>query len=125
MNRKKLVVCVDGVCTKDGKFLLLKRSVEPFKGKWHVPGGHVEDNEPLKEALKREFKEETNLTINVGDIIAYRTEETADQTKIIIAFQVTPLTTQIQLNSEHDAHGWFTQFPEDCVYNYQKHLQPL
>ena len=38
---------------------MLKRNVEPFKGCWHVAGGHVEEGESPQEALKREYKEET------------------------------------------------------------------
>ena len=60
MSQKKFVVCVDGVYVRDGKILLLKRAVEPFKGFWHVVGGHVDESESLKDAVKREFKEETN-----------------------------------------------------------------
>jgi len=55
--------------------LLLKRSVEPFKGFWHVVGGHVEGNESLQ-AVKREFKEETSLDVEAGEIIACRLEQT-------------------------------------------------
>lgn len=116
-------MCVDGVCVKDGKFLLLKRNVEPFRGKWHVVGGHVEENEPLKEALKREFKEETNLNVTVGDIIAYRIEETSDEIKLILAFKVAPQNGEIKLNSENQTYKWFRRFPKNCVYNYQKHLK--
>ena len=79
MQDRKFFVCVDGVYIKDGKILLLKRSVEPFKGCWHLVGGHVEENETLKEALKRELKEETNLDIEVGDIIDGRIEKTFDR----------------------------------------------
>ena len=68
--------------------MLMKRNVEPFKGFWHVVGGQVEENETLKEALKREFKEETNLDVEVGKIIGGRIEETFDRTKMIVAFEV-------------------------------------
>ena len=61
---------VDGICVKDGKILLVKRSCEPFKGFWHVVGGQVQKNEGLEEAIRREFKEETTLDIKVGDVIS-------------------------------------------------------
>jgi len=51
MQDKKFVVCVDGVYIKSGKILLLKRSVEPFKGYWHLVGGHVKKNEAPRAML--------------------------------------------------------------------------
>ena len=64
----------------------MKRSVKQFKGCWHVVGRHVEENEMLKDALKREFKEETNLDVEVGKIIGGRFEETFDRTKLGVVF---------------------------------------
>jgi len=122
MSQKVFVVCVDGVYVKDGKLLLLKRNVEPFKGCWHVVGGHVEENESLKEAVKREFKEETGLDVAVGGIIDGRIEVTFDRVKIIVAFEVTSAEGEISLNSENEAYGWFDEVPCNSVYNYAKYL---
>jgi 8-oxo-dGTP diphosphatase len=120
---RKFFACVDGVYIKDGKILPLKRSVEPFKGCWNLVGGHVEENETLKEALKREFKEETNLDITAGGIIDCRIEKTLDRTKIVIAFEVTSAQGEIRLNSESEEYEWFTQIPSNSVYNYAKYLE--
>ena len=125
MSVKKFVVCVDGVYVKDGKLLLLKRGVEPFKGYWHVVGGHVEEDETLKEAVKREFKEETGLDVVVGSIVGGRLEETFDRIKIIIAFQVVSAEGEVQLNSENEALGWFSQVPCNSVYDYTKYLSTM
>lgn len=116
-------VCVDGLYIKDGRLLLLKRNVEPFKGYWHVAGGHVEADETLKDALKREFKEETNLDVEVGKIVCGRIEETPDRTKIIVAFEVTSARGELQLNEEHTEYGWFSQMPLNSVYDYSKYLR--
>lgn len=52
---------VAAILYKDGKFLLVKRRFEPFKGRWCLPGGHIDEFEIAKYAVKREVKEETNL----------------------------------------------------------------
>jgi 8-oxo-dGTP diphosphatase len=58
------VVGVGAVIIKDGKIVLIKRGNEPSKGKWSIPGGHVELGENLKEAVIRETKEETCLDVD-------------------------------------------------------------
>jgi 8-oxo-dGTP diphosphatase len=122
MSKKKFVVCVDGVYIKEGKIFLLKRSTEPFNSYWHLVGGHIEENETLKEALKREFKEETNLDIDIGDVIDGRLEKTSDRIKIIVTFEVTSARGEIRLSPESEEYGWFSKIPRDSVYDYSKYL---
>ncbi len=50
----------------DVKILLVKRTNEPYKDYWALPGGAMYNNETLEEAAKRELKEKTGLVnINV------------------------------------------------------------
>ena len=44
-----------------GEVLLTRRRIEPFKDQWCLPGGHIDQYEPAKEAVAREVKEETGL----------------------------------------------------------------
>ncbi|MGB7873493.1 MAG: NUDIX hydrolase [Anaerolineales bacterium] len=46
---------------EEGEILLTRRNVEPFKGQWCLPGGHIDENEEALEAVIREAKEETGL----------------------------------------------------------------
>ena len=44
--------------------LLIQRKYNPFKGQWAIPGGFVLENESLEDAVARELKEETGISIN-------------------------------------------------------------
>ena len=59
-------VTVDGVVfgydEADLKVLLIQRDQDPFQGKWALPGGFVNMDEGLDEAVRRELEEETGIT---------------------------------------------------------------
>ncbi len=65
-NLKGFNVRVYALCILNNKLLTLK---EPFAEKMvtKLPGGGLEFGEGTAECLKREFKEELNLQIEVGD----------------------------------------------------------
>lgn len=44
--------------------LLIERKHDPYQGCYALPGGFVEEDETLEEAIARELQEETNLTLN-------------------------------------------------------------
>ena len=44
--------------------LLIERKNEPYQNHWALPGGFVEENEDLLDAVKRELFEETNIAVN-------------------------------------------------------------
>lgn len=62
------IPAVAAIIVEDGRILLVKRGVEPSKGKWSIPGGSVEWGESLTDALRREVREETGLEIEVDGI---------------------------------------------------------
>lgn len=64
----KIRVRVSGLLVIDGKLLLLKhRGLGTAGYLWLPPGGGVDFGESLADALKREFIEETGLSIQVGE----------------------------------------------------------
>jgi len=56
---------VFGYTSKEGlSVLLIKRNINPFKNTWALPGGLVGNDESLEDAVQRELKEETGISIN-------------------------------------------------------------
>ncbi|MBF8249711.1 MAG: hypothetical protein HW400_312 [Candidatus Levybacteria bacterium] len=59
-------IIVVGLIEKDGTVLLGKKfgNIGPYPNTWHNPGGGINlDEESLKEALRREIKEEAGIEI--------------------------------------------------------------
>lgn len=66
---KKPLVGV-GILIRDGdRYLLIKRAADPDKGLWSIPGGMVEIGERTVDAAVREAKEETNLDVEVAEVL--------------------------------------------------------
>lgn len=58
-------VTVDAVVFRkkesDWEVLLIKRKNAPFEGYWALPGGFIDEEETLEQAVERELYEETSL----------------------------------------------------------------
>jgi 8-oxo-dGTP diphosphatase len=52
---------VFGLDDEELKVLLIRRDLEPFQGKWALPGGFVRVEESLDDAVRRELQEETGI----------------------------------------------------------------
>ncbi|KAK9826169.1 hypothetical protein WJX81_002988 [Elliptochloris bilobata] len=59
--RPSLTVDAAIVAADKAKILLIKRKNPPCQGQWALPGGFVDENEPLDRAAARELQEETSV----------------------------------------------------------------
>jgi len=60
---------VIGMLFRENKLLVAQRLSQPFKGYFECPGGKVENNESLMDALKREFMEEGACMIQSATLV--------------------------------------------------------
>ncbi len=111
MTEKYQKIVVTGLLEKEGEILILKRSSkeEFLPNYWELPSGKVEFGETVEQALKREFKEETNLDIKINrpyKIFSYLSDNNNRHT-IEIVFHVTcENIKELIISKDHEEYTW-------------------
>lgn len=105
---------VGAIIEKDNKLLLTKRNIEPFKGYWCLPGGHIEYFEPAKDAMIREIKEETGLDFD-GKFVGYIDEAMPELNwhAVFLVFKGTATGKEKKCEIEVQEMRWFSK--EDAL----------
>ena len=107
----------------DKKILILKRSqkVKTMKTKWGGISGYIEQEEPVKRALK-EIAEETGLKnknvtlLRIGEPLEAVESDKPEITWIVHPFLFSSNTDQIRIDWEHDEYRWIN--PKE-IENYE------
>ena len=58
-------LCLDA----EGRLLLARRAHEPYRGRWDIPGGFLEEDEHPLDCLRRELHEETGLEVEPTEFV--------------------------------------------------------
>ena len=75
---KNPIPTVDAIIQNSTSILLVKRSKDPFKNQFALPGGFVNEGETIEEAIKREVYEETSLEIHPIDVLGVYSDPKRD-----------------------------------------------
>lgn len=62
-------VGVGALVTQDHRVLLVKRKMEPERGKWSIPAGFLDHGERPQETAEREVYEETGLRVRIVKLV--------------------------------------------------------
>jgi 8-oxo-dGTP diphosphatase len=92
----KVVACT--LVEIDGGVLLVKRGIEPGKGKWAVPGGFVDRGEPVHTAAVRETREECHIDVRItrlAGVYSYPGE-----ISIIVFYEASPISGNFEAGDE-------------------------
>lgn len=65
----KMIEVVAAIIIQEGKVFATQRGYGEFKDGWEFPGGKIEKGETPEEALKREIKEELDVSVSVGGLL--------------------------------------------------------
>jgi 8-oxo-dGTP diphosphatase len=68
----------DGIIIHKSKLVLIKRGRSPYKDRFALPGGFVEYNEKVEEAVIREMKEETGLVTQIESLFGVYSDPKRD-----------------------------------------------
>lgn len=60
---------VGAVIVDKGRLLLIRRGRGAYQDYWAVPGGRQRRGETMRDAVAREVREETGLTVDVGSVV--------------------------------------------------------
>ena len=89
-------------------YLILKRSDEPQKGCWDLPGGFVEANETAYDALVREIREETGITnATHGQFLGtFPSNYGGIENTLAVGYLFDCPSQSVTLSSENNEYAW-------------------
>ena len=92
------------------KVLLIERGIEPFLGKWALPGGFLRMNESVEECAARELREETGLECKRLEQLKVFSEVNRDPRErvVTIAFLAIVKVTDVKGGDDAKNAQWFS-----------------
>ena len=113
------------VVNSKGDILLVRRGVEPAKGKWSLPSGFIEMDEIPEEACLRELQEQTGLEGQIlGLIGVYSQDSSRYKNVVIIGYRVEAAgIPQPGSDSEDARYFSSSSLPEIAFSSHRKIIQ--
>jgi 8-oxo-dGTP diphosphatase len=105
-------LAVSAAIIRNGRVLIVRRARSPAEGLFTLPGGAVEAGELLEEALRREVREETALTVEpiapagLREVIHRDATGRAERHFVILAFAARWIAGEPVLNAELTEAHW-------------------
>lgn len=97
-------VAVAAVITQADQILLVKRAIDPERGKWALPAGYVDRGEDPSLALIREVREETGLEVVTTQLV----DVMFDGLVILIVYRAHITGGTLCADDDAEACDWFS-----------------
>ena len=103
-------VGVGGAVVRDGRLLMVRRASRRGRGNWQVPGGFVEQDETIEQAVVREVAEEAGVETQVQGVLGVRNRYDPDNgNSLYIVLLLNPLRGDPQPDQQEvDRAEYFT-----------------
>lgn len=129
-ERFKNGVCVDIMLIKENKILLMKRkNTGSDDGMYELPGGHLEANEDLYDAMIREVKEELLIDLKREDlkIIHLMHHYTGERLNFIFSANASKLEPKIGEPNKCEQLVWtnINEIPKETTYKVKIIIQNI
>lgn len=107
-NPLPAAVVVQPVATLSGRLgvVVVRRAVEPARGRLALPGGYVEVGETWQEGAVRELREETGLVAYPGQVRLFDAYSTRDTLEIFALLPVRDARTLPEAAPRPETAGW-------------------
>jgi ADP-ribose pyrophosphatase YjhB (NUDIX family) len=101
---------VGGAVVWDEKLLLVRRASHHGRGNWQLPGGFIEPDETIEQAVVREVQEEAGITAEVEAVLGLRSRYDPDSGNgIYVVLLLRPISGVPTADGyEVDHAGYFT-----------------
>jgi len=94
---------------RDDALLLVRRVMEPGRGRWALPGGWVDAGQDPREAAAREALEEAGVVVEVGEIVDAFLNPPEDGGALFLLFDARWVSGEPAANDDADDAGFFPQ----------------
>ena len=115
-------LCVGALVLDQGKLLLVKRAIAPFKGYWDIPGGFLEAGEAPQTGAMRELLEETGLLIQPTELLGLYmdTYGPTGEPVLTICYIAEVVGGEGQPQSDVEQLQWFelTALPKEIAFDW-------
>ncbi len=115
--------CTDLILFEKDSVLLTKRTQNPYKGMWHLPGTMIRKNEKIDDAIKRAAEKELCLKVSIIQYVGFFESINDFRHDISHGFIVKTKKMQIQTDFQSSDYKFFKKIPKNTVPHHKKMIK--
>jgi ADP-ribose pyrophosphatase YjhB (NUDIX family) len=117
------VPAVQALVEREGMLLLVRRALDPGRGKWDLPGGFLREGEHPVDGLLRELQEETGLDVALGPFVGAWLDPYEGRTVLGLTYAATAGSGAGRAADDVAELAWFRpdELPQDAEFAFPSH----